>query len=126
MNHNDWIAATGSPIVGAGAYFRRPMNPRLVAAAMGKNTPARRTAAPNTSNSGAAARRRQIYLAAKAGQAPAPTRTPAQRRRAYEIATLGQPPTPRMKLSAAARGTSFAIEYSARQREAVLRHHHGR
>jgi hypothetical protein len=38
MDHNDWVAATGSTYVGLGpAGFRRPPNPTLLAAALGKS-----------------------------------------------------------------------------------------
>ena len=125
MDHNDWVAATGSPIVGAGAYFRRPVNPKLLAAALGKSAPARH-ASTTAKEAAARARRRLVAAAALRGQTPAPARTEAQRRRAYERALLGGgPPAPRMKLSAAARGTSFALDLTSRQRQAILRRHWG-
>lgn len=43
MNTADWIAATGTAVIGR-SPFRRPVNPRLLAAAIGKAAqPARRS-----------------------------------------------------------------------------------
>ena len=56
MNTADWIAATGNPMVGRGP-FRRPVNPRLLAAAIGK------AAKPVRTRHNAAWRRQQLKLA---------------------------------------------------------------
>lgn len=42
MNAADWISATGNPIIGRGP-FRRPPNPKLLAAALGKTAPSSRS-----------------------------------------------------------------------------------
>ena len=56
MNAADWVAATGTAVVGRGP-FRRPVNPRSLAAAMGKTMPLART------HHGAARRKQQLKIA---------------------------------------------------------------
>jgi hypothetical protein len=58
VNSSDWVQMTGLPVVGRGG---RPINPRLLTAAMGKAVPPARR-----SESAAAAKRRrkqQLWLA---------------------------------------------------------------
>ncbi len=56
MNSSDWIGATGTAVIGRGP-FRRPVNPRLLAAAMGKAALSTRT------RHSAAWRKQQLELA---------------------------------------------------------------
>lgn len=80
MNSSDWIAATGNPLVGRGPY-RRPINPRLVAAALGKTAPPRRRP-----GRGAAYRRLMLEIARLSTSSdivPMRYRNAAGRRQAY-------------------------------------------
>jgi hypothetical protein len=75
MDHNDWVAATGSTYVGLGpSGFRRPPNPKLLAAAIGKaHKPA--VTKPKHSRAWRAARLAIARATAPLETPPTPTRS---------------------------------------------------
>jgi hypothetical protein len=86
MNSADWITATGSALVRGGpSGFRRPVNPQLLAAAVGKShKPAAATSRPKHDRAWRAAR---LAIA----QATAPIETPRTSARGVAQWELNQP-----------------------------------
>ena len=111
MNFNEWMVAKGP--------YGRPLNPRLVAAAMGKAMP---TGA--RSRRQAAAGRRLRYEVARL---TAPDVTSVQHGRAYRraryAAAVAAQPVTTIRVSDYGKGYAFATERARAQRLAALRRH---
>jgi hypothetical protein len=77
MNTSDWIAATGTAYTGMGAFWRRPVNPKLLPHLVAKGRPAKPSALTRQT------RRMILQVAQLTGKVDAMlTSAAAQRRRA--------------------------------------------